>query len=523
MMRHVLNLSSSTAARQILSELSSLYCLRPCPASETPIHFFDTFDWGLYRADLSLERHRNEYRLRHLSDGDLVAETSCPSGQLPRFVDDFTPGELRRALAPHIKVRALLRLVTTIRQRQSVELLGDGKQPLARLTVDEFTIEHRDHRLSLESRVILQTEPEDRRTWQHLHRALQDRHLQHPEQPLLTAALSVAGITPAGYSNKLRVNLQPEMPTGEAVRTIARHLLHIMRRNEEGLQRDIDTEFLHHFRVADRRSRTLVALLPKAVPKDARRQAARNLAELSRVTGDLRDLDVLLLQRFCYTALLSTSLQDGLQELFNDLQRRRARDFAKVRDYLKSDRYGEIVRSWSSTLDDGPWFGADSSPQANRPVRTVADKLIGKGLGRVLKRGTAITAASLDSDLHRLRLACKKLRYTLEFFTSLYGRKRTAVPIKQLKRLQDNLGEFNDMSVQLAWFHGMLQDTDETGPSPLQAAAIGGLIQALNRRKLTVRDEFAAAFTRFSSADTREAFARLTGTERRPDSSIRII
>ena len=53
----------------------------------------------------------------------------------------------------------------------------------------------------------------------------------------------------------------------------------------------------------------------------------------------------------------------------------------------------------------------------------------------------------MPPERHQLRIALKKLRYAAEFFGSLYPRKRTDKYIEALKRLQDDLGHLNDVSV----------------------------------------------------------------------------
>ena len=61
---------------------------------------------------------------------------------------------------------------------------------------------------------------------------------------------------------------------------------------------------------------------------------------------------------------------------------------------------------------------------------------------------------SPDEALHRLRIDAKKLRYLLEFFRALYPPKEIGAVVGALKSLQDNLGDFNDLSVQQGAMRG---------------------------------------------------------------------
>jgi triphosphatase len=69
---------------------------------------------------------------------------------------------------------------------------------------------------------------------------------------------------------------------------------------------------------------------------------------------------------------------------------------------------------------------------------------------KVRKKGKAL--AQLDArSRHKLRIQAKKLRYAAEFFSSLFtskrGGKRRGQFLAALERLQDGLGDLNDIAV----------------------------------------------------------------------------
>ncbi len=59
--------------------------------------------------------------------------------------------------------------------------------------------------------------------------------------------------------------------------------------------------------------------------------------------------------------------------------------------------------------------------------------------------GPILSSASIEQH-HALRIEFKKLRYTVEYFQEVLGRRSKAV-IAELKLLQDHLGELNDAQV----------------------------------------------------------------------------
>jgi triphosphatase len=84
------------------------------------------------------------------------------------------------------------------------------------------------------------------------------------------------------------------------------------------------------------------------------------------------------------------------------------------------------------------------------PIAIFAADELTRRWRKVRKRGRAL--AQLDApSRHKLRIQAKKLRYAVEFFASLFDSKRAVKRRKQflsaLERLQDGLGDLNDIAV----------------------------------------------------------------------------
>ena len=65
-----------------------------------------------------------------------------------------------------------------------------------------------------------------------------------------------------------------------------------------------------------------------------------------------------------------------------------------------------------------------------------------------MRRGERITVNSPSDDVHALRKRCKELRYLLEVFRPVCARAPHRRLVKELKSLQDTLGDFQDGEVQ---------------------------------------------------------------------------
>ncbi len=129
---------------------------------------------------------------------------------------------------------------------------------------------------------------------------------------------------------------------------------------------------------------------------------------------------------------------------------------------------------------------------------------------RVLRRGRAIATGSPDAALHDLRKAAKRLRYLLESFESLCPGQLLDKVVAELKALQDNLGEFQDCTVQaesLAQL-GRALATSTAGPSQA-LIAIGYLVASLETRRVQARADFAKRFASFERPAARQLVTSL--------------
>ncbi len=188
-------------------------------------------------------------------------------------------------------------------------------------------------------------------------------------------------------------------------------------------------EALHKFRVAGRRSHSLLTLFPQAFIGDEQHQLKHRLKSIIRMTNPLRDRDVL--------RLLLDSFADARLGHFVARQRAEQQDaLAKLQDPLHdalAALQGTAVSVFGQIATD---CRLDSEAVA------CATHLQAK-LERSLRRAGQMS----DEQLHKLRIRFKQLRYLCEFagdaIPSLYEQ------LAQLKQLQQQLGEFNDRRLQL--------------------------------------------------------------------------
>jgi len=133
---------------------------------------------------------------------------------------------------------------------------------------------------------------------------------------------------------------------------------------------------------------------------------------------------------------------------------------------------------------------------------------------RVLRQGSRITPTSPAEDLHDLRKRGKELRYLLEIFTPVLDPSGARNAVKELKRLQDLLGTFQDSETQREAIYALAAEmmVDE-GADSRTMLAMGEIAARLQESTDSSRSEFAAAFERFGRLSGQRRVARL----RRPD------
>ena len=310
-------------------------------------------------------------------------------------------------------------------------------------------------------------------------------------------------------SSKLNLGLDPAMRADEASKLIMHRLLDIMMQNEAGTRIGTDTEFLHDFRVAIRRTRSALSQIKAVFPKQIVDRYKTEFAWLGQITTPSRDLDVYLLTFDEYRDSLPLSMQADIEPLRDFLIRHQKLENKALVKALDSARYRRIITNWRSFLEQ-PVNERSTLKNAGRPVLDVACERIWRIYRVALKEGNAINAESPAEALHELRKTCKKLRYLMEFFQSLYPSSDIKELIRILKTLQDNLGDFQDYEVQVSTLKKFShQMVDEGRVPPDTLLAMGILIDGLERRQRQAREEFSGRFAGFSQQHNQERFRQL--------------
>jgi CHAD domain-containing protein len=284
-------------------------------------------------------------------------------------------------------------------------------------------------------------------------------------------------------------------------------LLDTLEANVSGTIRDVDTEFLHDLRIAVRRTRAALKLAGNALPASLASRFGPEFKWLGDLTTPTRDLDVYLLGFSGMAAGLVAGTDQELAPFRDHLVRRRAAAQRQLARGLRSARFSRLIGQWRDGLSEAA-SGARRRPTAAQ----LAASRITRAHRRAIADGSAITVTSSPDSLHELRKRCKELRYLLEIFGSLHDPAEQWQAVRELKNLQDCLGEFQDTEVQrqeIRAFAAQMMD-ERTAPAAT-LLAMGEIAAGLAVRQRQARSEFSDRFGEFASPASQARIRALTG------------
>jgi CHAD domain-containing protein len=502
-----------------LEELAIHLGLHETEAEELERRFFDTPDGRLHAMGATLEvRNPVEYPMMRslvwMRGGHVLASGRVDASFAPGFAGTLPAGPAFDRLREVIEMRTLLPVVE-VRSRLSVAAYLDSEEKTnARVMIDLPTLpDGRPLPAVLEVRSVRGYESETDRLLAHL-----DARDGFDATDLSTAdfARSMLGAPPF-VPSKFSVHVEVSASSAEVWVTVMQELHNAMIANFAGTVDDVDSEYLHDFRVAVRRTRSVLQEGRDVLDAGAREHFRAGFKWLGDITTPTRDADVHLLDYPHMLAALSPQYAAALAPLGELLLARQRACQTQLAIDLRSAQRAQLGAEWAEFLaGDGPWAGRSTdAADADRPAREVVASRIARAHSRLVRDGRSIDAQSPPVALHDLRKDAKRLRYLLECFGSLFPAEVLAVAVRPLKSLQDVLGEFQDTEVQAHALADFGRQLDDAGSSTETILAMGGAIEQLSVRSARARREFASRFSTFDGASVNDAYDLLTNASKK--------
>ncbi|MBD3166470.1 CHAD domain-containing protein [bacterium] len=283
-----------------------------------------------------------------------------------------------------------------------------------------------------------------------------------------------------------------------AARTVFLRLFSDIRAHAQGVLQGSQDDDVHDYRVSIRRTRSAMKLFKPILNHEQRQYFKEGFRSVARSTNHLRDLEVFLENRPVYLKALSREDRENIEPLFYYLEQEQVEEFKQLIIMLQQPGYHSFLEEWDAFLRsddetiarDGQAVQVRLIPFADESVRTLFD--------RVQTLRSEVEQSEDYELMHQLRIECKQLRYALEFFHDL-NPDRFPVVIKMLKKVQDHLGDLNDLvnheritqDVIREW-RGMDAKTDES------CSACSALLAYLKTRQKELTDQFPDVFHAFT-------------------------
>jgi CHAD domain-containing protein len=217
-----------------------------------------------------------------------------------------------------------------------------------------------------------------------------------------------------------------------------------------GVRQARDIEYIHRMRVATRRMRSALALFGDCLPARKMARWEPQVRAITRALGAARDTDVqIAVLAEVDAALEDPALHPGIHRLMLRLRQRRAKMQSKVLTALDAIEDNHLIPEMETRL----------TPLAamREQIYLFTPELYQRGFNAINTHLNAFMAYEIYIDqpervdeLHAMRIAAKKLRYTLEAFALLYEGEFQDI-LQSMRKIQDLLGEIHDSDVWVTY------------------------------------------------------------------------
>lgn len=272
------------------------------------------------------------------------------------------------------------------------------------------------------------------------------------------------------WSRAAKLSLTPDMTARESLRLIVLNAFAHLTANDDCARLDLHVEGVHQCRIALRRLRSAFKIYRPLVRRKRIAPIDEEVRWLGRILGAARDLDVLQTE-LLEPAIAALGEEQQLAPLMATLATRKTEAYHHVAEALDSPRYRYLLIDLCALGYADDLSKSGDGRGLDQPLVGLASAALTRAHHRLLKRGHGFEKLS-KAERHEVRIALKRLRYALDFFSDVFESEQKKKFVKKLSRLQDDLGRMNDVAVaetMLARLAGVSGD----GAKPGAAAASG--------------------------------------------------
>ncbi len=221
-----------------------------------------------------------------------------------------------------------------------------------------------------------------------------------------------------------------------------------LRASSKAAQR-MEVEGVHQTRVASRRLRAALPIFSSCFKESQRDRWRNSVKDLTRSLGEARDADVQIGFLRELMSRVGEAERTGVRALLDLKERARVDLQEQVARWLESVEEEGVLKDMERLLGKRVRrLEARKADVRGRPSYAAGLAHVSRRTNRVLELEPFINDPGAIGKHHDLRIAVKRLRYTLEAFRPLFD-DQLKKEIGALKMVQDLLGEMHDCDVWL--------------------------------------------------------------------------
>ena len=238
------------------------------------------------------------------------------------------------------------------------------------------------------------------------------------------------------------VRLHHDVSAHAALKQIVWECLTHLQGNQDMVLKGVDIEGVHQMRVALRRLRSALNVFRQIVSKQCCANIVEELHWITGVLGYARDLDVFIIQTLP-PLLQQLSSQPSLILLNEKAVQAKQKAYVNVREALSSQRYQRMILTLGDWLENERWRETKAIEYG---AFDIAQVMLTKRHKQLKQCGERLIHGHPE-ERHAVRIAAKKLRYSVEFFKGLYPKAKKQDFHKALDKLLSILGKLNDITI----------------------------------------------------------------------------
>jgi CHAD domain-containing protein len=208
-----------------------------------------------------------------------------------------------------------------------------------------------------------------------------------------------------------------------------------------------DPEGVHDMRVASRRLRSALRDFSPYIRERLLNTCAKQIKEIAQCLGRVRDLDVSIATLEKLASRCPADVLPGIERLIQERIRRREPERDLLERILAKGKFEQLVSEFHEASRRATRPKVSKNKDVTEPsFRATSREIIAKRVDELERIGSTVFEPFRQKRLHRMRIAAKRVRYSIQLFAQCLP-DTVNVVAETVARLQGSLGDLHDADV----------------------------------------------------------------------------